>query len=50
MASGAFFSCYTVVLQSEASISTAFGDVMAVVEMTGVDGLGGENEHSNGIN
>ena len=35
----AFFSCYTEVLQSEALLSTAFGDVM-----TGVDGLGGESE------
>ena len=38
---GAFFSCYTKVLQSEAFISTAAGDVMTGVEMTGVDGLGG---------
>ena len=36
-ASGAFFSCYTEVLQSEAFISTAAG-----VEMTGADGLGSE--------
>ena len=34
---GAFFSYYTEVLQSEAFISTAVGDVM-----TGVDGLGGK--------
>ena len=40
--SGAFFSCYTKVLQSEAFISTAAGDVMTGVEMTGVDGLGGK--------
>ena len=31
---GAIFSCYTEVLQSEAFISTAVGDVM-----TGIDGL-----------
>ena len=36
LASRAFFSCYTEVLQSDALISTALGDVM-----TGVDGLGG---------
>ena len=41
-ASGAFFSCHTEVLQSEAFISTVFGDVMTGVEMTGVDGLGGK--------
>ena len=34
---GAFFSCYTEVLQSEVFISTAVGDVMTGVEMTGVD-------------
>ena len=39
---GAFFSCYTEVLQSEAFISTAVGVVMTGVEMTGVDGLGGK--------
>ena len=36
--SSAFFCCYTEVLQSEALISTAFGDVMI-----GVDGLGDKN-------
>ena len=40
--SGAFFSCYTEVLQSEAFISTAVGVVMTGVEMTGVDGQGGK--------
>ena len=39
---GAFFSFYTEVLQSEAFIRTAVGDVMTGVEMTGVDGLGGK--------
>ena len=41
-ASGAFFSCYTEVLQSEAFIRTAVGDVMTGVEMAGADGLGGK--------
>ena len=42
LASGAFFSCYTEVLQSEAFIKTAVGVQMAGVEMAGADGLGGK--------
>ena len=42
LAWGAFFSCYTEVLQSEAFIRTAVGVVMTGIEMAGADGLGGK--------
>ena len=49
LASGAFFSCYTEVLQSEAFISTAVGDVMTGVEMAGVEMAGAEMAGADGL-